>query len=128
MWQERLNEEQKRHAEEIDRLNREWQRKMSHRENQLRKELVTRGQATTTTFNDRWKGVNDWLEDYRQPMKALEAQESNQRLVGSSTTGVSCRGGIDSGANASAESSSYRGQVDRSSPTGHHSPWASCAG
>ena len=87
VWQERLDEEKKRHAEEVDRLNREWQRKMSHRENQLRKELGNRGQTTTTTFNDRWKGVNDWSEGYRQPMKALEAQGSSQRLVGSSTTG-----------------------------------------
>ena len=42
VWQERLNEEQKHHAEEIDRLNREWQRKMSHRENQVRKEFGNR--------------------------------------------------------------------------------------
>ena len=60
---------------------------MSHRENQVRKKLGSRGQTTTTTFNDRWKGVNDWSEGYRQPMRALETQESSRRLVGSSTTG-----------------------------------------
>ena len=67
---------------------------MRRREKQLRRQLdrqrerTSAGSPAKTTFDERWKGVSDWSEGYRKPMKT---PESNHGLKSTSSIKVTMK-------------------------------------